>query len=164
MVVTSLCLFARLPFEIWRRLVGLLSYSDVAAISCSTSHEDTKRLLIGYMRRRCCVSTFIRLLVEYGAMPFLREFGKPVMKEDRKHFWRRAIEMIFLYEPELLREGKRYTALIHEDYIHSSGVLFARKTLNFQHRKLQREFRHGLVPCLNHLHQPWFPDYPRELL
>ena len=34
----SLCLFARLPPEIWRQLIGLLSYSDVAACSCSTSH------------------------------------------------------------------------------------------------------------------------------
>ena len=41
----SLCLFPRLPPEIWRQLIGLLSYSDVAACSCSTSHEDTKRLL-----------------------------------------------------------------------------------------------------------------------
>ena len=31
MVSNSLCLFARLPLEIWRWLVGLLSYSDVAA-------------------------------------------------------------------------------------------------------------------------------------
>ena len=164
MVVISLYLFARLPAEIWRRLVGLLSYSDVAAISCSTSHEDTKKFLIGYMRRRCCLSTFIRLLVEYGAMPFLREFWKPVMKEDRQHFWWRAIEMIFLYEPQLLREGRRYTTLLHEDYIHSNGVLFASKTFSAQHRKLQKEFRAGLVPCLHHLVQPWFPGYPRELL
>ena len=41
----SLCLFARLPPEIWRQLIGLLSYSDVAACSGSTSHEDTKRFL-----------------------------------------------------------------------------------------------------------------------
>ena len=34
----SLCLFTRLPREIWRQLIGLLSYSDVAACSCSTSH------------------------------------------------------------------------------------------------------------------------------
>ena len=76
MVSISLCLFARLPLEIWRWLVGLLSYSDVAACSCSTSHEDTKRFLIGCMRRRCCVSTFIRLLVplEYGVMGFLDDF------------------------------------------------------------------------------------------
>ena len=40
----SLCLFARLPSEIWRQLIGLLPHSDVAACSCSTSHEDTKRL------------------------------------------------------------------------------------------------------------------------
>ena len=37
-------LFAGLPPEIWRQLIGLLSYSDVAACSCSTSHEDTGRL------------------------------------------------------------------------------------------------------------------------
>lgn len=40
----SRCLFAGLPPEIWRQLIGLLSYSDVAACSCSTSHEDTGRL------------------------------------------------------------------------------------------------------------------------
>ena len=34
MVSNSLCPFARLPLEIWRWLVGLLSYSDVAACSC----------------------------------------------------------------------------------------------------------------------------------
>ena len=60
----SLCLFARLAPETWRQLIGLLSYSDVAACACSTGHEDTKQLLIGYMRRRCCVSTFKNLLVE----------------------------------------------------------------------------------------------------
>jgi len=65
---TSLSLFARLPPEILRQLIGLLSYSDVAACSCSTSHEDTKRLLMGYMRRRCCISTFKRLLVLFGAI------------------------------------------------------------------------------------------------
>ena len=64
----SLCLFARLPAETWRQLIGLLSNADVAACSCSTSHEDTKRLLMGYMRRRCCISTFKRLLVLYGAI------------------------------------------------------------------------------------------------
>ena len=37
-------LFAKLPADIWRRLIGLLLYSDVAACSCSTSHEDTGRL------------------------------------------------------------------------------------------------------------------------
>ena len=64
----SLCLFTRLPAEMWRQLIGLLSNSDVAACSCSTSHEDTKRLLMRYMRRRCCISTFKRLLVLYGAI------------------------------------------------------------------------------------------------
>ena len=58
---TSLCAFARLPLEIWQQLVRFLSYSDVAACACSTGHEDTKRLLIRYMRLGCCVSTFKRL-------------------------------------------------------------------------------------------------------
>ena len=72
----SLCLFARLPPEIWRQLIGLLSYSDVAACSCSTSHEDTKRLLMEYMRRRCCISTFKRLLVEYAALRPDPDYGE----------------------------------------------------------------------------------------
>ena len=67
-VATLPCLLARLPLEIWRQLVGLLSYSDVAAWACCTSHKDTEQLLLGYMRRRCCVSTFKRLLIEYGAI------------------------------------------------------------------------------------------------
>ena len=35
--LASLCLFARLPPEIWRQLIGLLLYSDVAACSCSAN-------------------------------------------------------------------------------------------------------------------------------
>ena len=61
---TSFCAFARLPFEIWRQLVRFLSYSDVAACACSTDNEDIKRLL----SILTCVSTFKRLLVEYGAI------------------------------------------------------------------------------------------------
>ena len=72
----SLCLFPRLPPEIWRQLIGLLSYSDVAACSCSTSHEDIKRLLMEYMRRRCCISTFKRLLVEYAALRPDPDYGE----------------------------------------------------------------------------------------
>ena len=90
----SLCLFARLPPEIWRQLIGLLSYSDVAACSGSTSHEDTKRLLMEYMRRRCCISTFKRLLVEYAALRRDPDYGErwdPDFwkdSEERKHLWR----------------------------------------------------------------------------
>ena len=141
----SLCLFARLPPEIWRQLIGLLSYSDVAACSCSTSHEDIKRLLMEYMRRRCCISTFKRLLVEYEAITpkgIAAVFLK--IPEERKHFWKRAIEIIFMWEPKLLLDGKyyhRYDALIQQDYIHSCGVLFASKAQVKWHRRLQRKFR-----------------------
>ena len=113
----SLCLFARLPPEIWRQLIGLLSYSDVAACSCSTSHEDIKGLLMEYMRRRCCISTFKRLLVEYAALRRDPDYGlrwDPDFwkdSEERKHFWTRAIEMIFLYEPKLLKKSQRCDAL-----------------------------------------------------
>ena len=175
MVSNSLCPFARLPLEIWRWLVGLLSYSDVAACSCSTSHEDTKRLLIGYMRRRSCVSTFKRLLVEYRAIKWIVDDVKPEYgtvqwdpdfwseSEERKHFWRRAIEIIFLYEPESLQKGQRCDELIQQDYIHSCGVLFASDTCDSIHRKLQRQFRLDYV-APNHLVQPWLPAYyyPRE--
>ena len=131
MISTSLWLFARLPLEVWRQLVGLLSFSDVAACSRSTSHEDTKWLLTGYMRRRCCVSTFKRLLAHYGAIIWDPDYGE---KWDthfwngdfmRKEFWRLAIEMIFLYEPKMLQEGQRCDRLIQQDYIHSCGILFA---------------------------------------
>ena len=175
MVSNSLCPFARLPLEIWRWLVGLLSYSDVAACSCSTSHEDTKRFLIGYMRRRSCVSTFKRLLVEYGAITWIVDDAGPDYgtvqwdpdfwseSEERKHFWRRAIEIIFLYEPKSLQEGQRCDKLIQQDYIqcvtaYSCGVLFASNTCVANHQELQRQFRAG-YGAPNHLAQPWFPDY-----
>ena len=142
MISTSLCLFARLPLEVWRQLVGLLSFSDVAACSCSTSHEDTKWLLTGYMRRRCCVSTFKRLLAHYGAIIWDPDYGE---KWDthfwngdfmRKEFWRLAIEMIFLYEPKMLQEGQRCDRLIQQDYIHSCGILFACEADVAEHAKL----------------------------
>ena len=146
-VATLPCLPARLPLEIWRQLVGLLSYSDVAAWACCTSHEDTKRLLLGYMRRRCCVSTFKRLLMEYGAItPKGIDAAFLTIPEERKHFWKRAIEIIFMCEPKLLLDSKYYhrcDALIQQDYIHSCGVLFAPKACATIHRHLQRKFRAG---------------------
>ena len=168
----SLCLFARLPPEIWRQLIGLLSYSDVAACSCSTSHEDTKWLLIGYMKRRGCVSTFKRLLVEYGAITWDPDCGHiwdPNFwneAQERKYFWRRAIEIIFLYERQnthlpvlLLQEGQRYIDdVVQQDYIHSCGVLFASETCVANHQTLQRQFR-ASYGAPNHLAQPWLPDY-----
>ena len=150
------CLFARLPSEIWRQLVGLLSYSDVAAWACCTSHKDTEQLLLGYMRRRCCVSTFKRLLMEYGAittgpsastaMDYDQQWDADFFNipEERKYFWQRAIEIIFMCQPKLLLHGKhyrRYPALVQQDYIHSCGVLFASKAKVAMHRHLQSEFR-----------------------
>ena len=152
------CLFARLPSEIWRPLVGLLSYSDVAAWACCSSHKDTEQLLLGYMRRRCCISTFKRLLVEYEAITpkgIAAVFLK--IPEERKHFWKRAIEIIFLWEPKLLLDGKYYhrcDALIQQDYIHSCGVLFAPKACATINRHLQRKFRAGCrVPIIA---QSWY--------
>ena len=177
----SLCLFERLPPETWRQLIGLLSHSDVAACSCSTSHEDTKRLLMEYMRRRCCISTFKRLLVEHAGNTY---FQQTIMRDpdtqcieqwdprgtfwnnsdERKFFWRRAIEMIFLYEPKLLEESQRCNALIQQDYIHSCGVLFASDVGWADQRELQRQFRAG-YGAPNHFEQPWFGDYdyPRDV-
>ena len=179
---TSLCLFARLPLETWRQLIGLLSYSDVAACACSTGHEDTKQLLIGYMRRRCCVSTFKNLLVEYGAITWKIQLVDGAItcgeewdpefwneSEDRKHFWRRAIEMIFTYEPKLLSDNiityparlpysARCDPLIQRDYIHSCGVLFASKACAGNHRKLQRQFR-ASYGAPHHIAQPWSYGY-----
>ena len=152
------CLFARLPSEIWRHLVGLLSYSDVAAWACCTSYNDTEQLLLGYMRRRCCVSTFKRLLMEYGAittgpsastaMEYDQQWDAEFFNipEERKYFWRRATEIIFMCEPKLLLDGKYYRrcdALIQQDYSHSCGVLFASKARAAMHRHLQRKFRAG---------------------
>ena len=150
------CLSARLPSEIWRELVGLLSYSDVAAWACCSSHKDTEQLLLGYMRRRCCVSTFKRLLMEYGAittgpsastaMDYDQQWDADFFNipEERKYFWQRAIEIIFMCQPKLLLHGKhyrRYPALVQQDYIHSCGVLFASKAKVAMHRHLQSEFR-----------------------
>ena len=144
-LATLPCLPARLPLEIWRQLVGLLSYSDVAAWACCTSHKDTEQLLLGYMRRRCCVSTFKRLLVEYGALtPKGIAAAFLTIPEERKHFWKRAIEIIFMCAPKLLRHGnnyRRYPALVQQDYIHSCGVLFASKAKVAMHRHLQSKFR-----------------------
>ena len=155
-VATLPCLPARLPLEIWRQLVGLLSYSDVAAWACCTSYNDTEQLLLGYMRRRCCVSTFKRLLMEYGAittgssastaMEYDQQWDADFFNipEERKYFWQRAIEIIFMCEPKLLLHGKhyrRYPALVQQDYIHSCGVLFASKAKAAMHRHLQSKFR-----------------------
>ena len=154
----SLCLFARLPPEIWRQLIGLLSYSDVAACSCSTSHEDTKRLLVGYMRRRCCISTFKRLLVLYGAITGTLEpqWDTDFWNESelRKDFWRLVIEMIFLYEHKLLQEGRRCDRLIQQDYIHSCGILLAGEPCSAEQWKLQYLFRR-FYGASNHIVQPW---------
>ena len=156
----SLCLFARLPPAIWRQLMGLLSYSDVSACSCSTSHEDTKRLLVGYMRRRCCISTFKRLLVHYGAIVWHPDYGDQWdtawcnNSEHRKNFWRVAIEMIFLYEPKLLQKGQRRDQLLQQDYIHSCGVLFASEVCKAKQSKLNLLFRR-CYGAPNHLVQPW---------
>ena len=174
----SLCLFARLPPEIWRQLIGLLSYSDVAACSCSTSHEDIKRLLVEYMRRRCCISTFKRLLVEYGALMPDPDYGAQWNPhfwndpEERKHFWKRALEMIFLYEPELLEDSQRCDALIQQDYIHSCGVLFSSDVPSavcfvIDHLSRQRELKHQFRAGYgaHFVEQPWVVDYdyPRDV-
>ena len=160
--LVSLCLFTKLPPEIWRQLIGLLSYSDVAACSCST--KDTKRLLVGYMRRRCCISTFKRLLVHYGAIVWHPDYGEKWdtawwnKSEHRKDFWRVAIEMIFLYERKLLQEGQRCDRLIQQDYIHSCGILFACEADAAEHGLLQRQFREG-YGAPNHLVQPWIVGF-----
>ena len=166
----SFCLFTRLPPEVWRQLIGLLSYSDVAACSGSTSHEDTKRLLMEYMRRRCCISTFKRLLMEYAALRRDPDYGlrwDPDFwkdSEERKHFWTRAIEIIFLYEPKRSL-SHRCDAVIQQDYIHSCGVLFASDVEWAHQQDLQEQFRAG-YGAPNHVEQPWFPDYyyPRAVL
>ena len=156
------CLFARLPSEIWRQLVGLLSYSNVAAWACCTSHKDTEQLLLGYMRRRCCVSTFKRLLMEYGAittdpsastvMEYDQQWDAAFFNipEERKYFWRRATEIIFMCEPKLLLHGKhdrRYPALVQQDYIHSCGVLFASKAKVAMHRLQLQSARCHAFAC-----------------
>ena len=69
--------------------------------------------------------------------------------EERKYFWRRATEIIFMCEPKLLLDGKYYRrcdALIQQDYIHSCGVLFASKAQVALHRHLQRKFRASCKP------------------
>ena len=172
---TSFCAFARLPLEIWRQLVRFLSYSDVAACACSTDNEDTKRLL----SILTCVATFKRLLVEYGAITWDITYGEPNQTNhhwsmepshcrwdeefwnearERKHFWMRAKEIIFLYEPQFLFTGQRCDTLIQQDYIHWCGVLFASKAQNDTHRKLQRQFR-AEYGAPHHFAQPWFASY-----
>ena len=162
----SLCLFARLPPEIWRQLIGLLSYSDVAACSCSTSHEDTKCFLMGYMRRRSCISTFKRLLDVYAAS-CISEVGQHLILEPKwdtdcwseselwTDFWRVATEMIFLYDHKLLHEGRRCERLTQEDYIHSCGILFACSACCIKQWQLQNRFRR-FYGASNHVVQPWF--------
>ena len=155
---SSLSLFARFPADIWRQLIGLLLYSDVAACLCVT--KDTKRLLVGYMRRRCCISTFKRLLVHYGAIVWHPDYGDQWdtawcnNSEHRKNFWRGAIEMIFLYEPKLLQKGQRCDQLLQQDYIHSCGVLFASEVCKAKQSKLNLLFRR-CYGAPNHLVQPW---------
>ena len=155
---SSLSLFARFPADIWRQLIGLLLYSDVAACLCVT--KDTKRLLVGYMRRRCCISTFKRLLVHYGAIVWHPDYGEKWdtawwnKSEHRKDFWRVAIEMIFLYEPKLLQKGQRCDQLLQQDYIHSCGVLFASEVCKAKQSKLNLLFRR-CYGAPNHLVQPW---------
>ena len=153
---SSLSLFARFPADIWRQLIGLLLYSDVAACLCVT--KDTKRLLVGYMRRRCCISTFKRLLVLFGAITGTLE---PKWDTDfwnkselRKDFWRLVIEMIFLYEHKLLQEGRRCDRLIQQDYIHSCGILLAGEPCSAEQWKLQYLFRR-FYGASNHIVQPW---------
>ena len=149
---SSLSLFARFPADIWRQLIGLLLYSDVAACSCSTSHEDTKR---------CCISTFKRLLVHYGAIIWDSEYGVQWdtpwwnNSEHRRDFWRVAIEMIFLYEPKLMQEGQRCDRLVQQDYIHSCGSLFACSACCIKQWQLQNRFRR-FYGAPNHVVQPWF--------
>ena len=148
---SSLSLFARLPADIWRQLIGLLLYSDVAACLCST--KDT-------MRRRWCISTFKRLLVHYGAIVWHPDYGEKWdtawwnKSEHRKDFWRVAIEMIFLYEPKLLQKGQRCDQLLQQDYIHSCGVLFASEACRAKQWKLNLLFRR-CYGAPNHLVQPW---------
>ena len=149
-----LSLFAKLPADIWRRLIGLLLYSDVAACSCSTSHEDTKLLLVGYMRRRCCISTFKRLLAHFGVYQWEMCSLWSADSEHRKLFWKVAVEMIFLYETILLQEDQRCEPLVHQDYIHSCGILFASEAYSCEHSELQMLFRR-CYGAPNHLVQPW---------
>ena len=62
--------------------------------------------------------------------------------------------MIFLYEPKLLEEGLTYDRLIHQDYIHSCGILFASEACIAEQLKLQLLFRR-CYGAPNHLVQPW---------
>ena len=101
--------------------------------------------------------------------------AQPAMKRTRRRQhhpllryrppWKQALEMIFLYEPELLEDSQRCDALIQQDYIHSCGVLFASDVGWADQRELQRQFRAG-YGAPNHFEQPWFPDYyyPRAIL
>ena len=93
--------------------------------------------------------------------------------DERKFFWRRTIEMIFLYEPQLLEESQRCDALIQQDYIHSCGVLFSSDVPSavcfvIDHLSRQRELKHQFragYGAPNHFEQPWFGDYdyPRDV-
>ena len=92
--------------------------------------------------------------------------------ERRKHFWRRAIEMIFLYEPKLLEESQRCDALIQQDYIHSCGVLFSSDVPSAvcfvcDHLSLQAELKHQFRAGYgaHFVEQPWVADYdyPRDV-
>ena len=94
--------------------------------------------------------------------------AQPAMKRTRRRQhhpllryrppWKQALEMIFLYEPELLEDSQRCDALIQQDYIHSCGVLFACDVGWADQRELQRQFRAG-YGAPNHFEQQWFADY-----
>ena len=142
-----------------------------------------------YMRRRCCISTFKRLLAEHAGNTY---FQQTIMRDpdtqcieqwdprgtfwnnsdERKFFWRRAIELIFLYEPKLLEESQRCNALIQQDYIHSCGVLFSPDVPSavcfvIDHLSLQAKLKHQFraVYGAHFVEQPWVPDYdyPRNV-
>lgn len=92
--------------------------------------------------------------------------------DERKFFWRRAIELIFLYEPKLLEESQRCNALIQQDYIHSCGVLFSPDVPSavcsvIDHLSLQAKLKHQFraVYGAHFVEQPWVPDYdyPRNV-
>jgi len=65
------------------------------------------------------------------------------------------MELIFLYDRELLQKGRRCERVIHQDYIHSCGILFACKPCSLEQWILHNRFR-GFYGAPNHLLQPWF--------
>ena len=65
------------------------------------------------------------------------------------------MELIFLYDRELLQEGRRCERVIHQDYIHSCGILFACKPCSLEQWILHNRFR-LFYGAPNHLLQPWF--------